>query len=836
MKRMVNKIIVLAILPLMWVACAPDIRPEQSSTESQQKEEVVPEGMVKMQFTADIADMTKASIVGTGVKFSQTDKIAVYDGALVNEFVVKSIVSGTVVFEGLVRKDATEFCAVYPYAAAPAQQPQGGEFVFEFPAVQKVDKSHPTDESALISIAEVDKVGHLRFRNVASVVTVAIPEGARKVTLRGREDLALAGTCSVRIGEVPASATEHSVTLLPVEEGGKFAAGNYNICTLPVHVQNGLTIVYEDDNQVAQATVEGAMELARTSQMDLTAAIKEIVWIRNFIHNAQELREFAGAASGYAAGEIVGIAADIDLSGEQWAPFDLGCTLDGLGHKISGVNVSTSNARCGFIGTLKATGILKDIILGSSDGVNYDGTSAVTYTGSAAAYQGGVVSDCLGTLENVKSFIAVNHNTSDPGNRIGGLVGNINQGGKIVGCEYAGTMTLGNNTGSATHMAGGIVGRMHNGLANAVTIRNTKFTGVINNADQKMEAVGGFVGIMQGGKIADCESSGVINMNFDGTYSYAGGFVGFYQSYASSYTSEVSNCVNSTQINSTQRLFAAGGIVAYVQRGSTGPLKIDGCVNHADIKLLTAPTSLVCLGGIIGLTQDVSNDVMKVKLTLTNNTNNGKVGTEISGTNVELRYGGIGGYLCGTVAFEISGNTNNGAVVALGRSVAAGGIVGRLAAPGTVMSGNTNTAAVTVDSSNQWNYAAGIAAYVGKTLAMSGCVNTADVKVTSPNASDNYTAGLVGMFSGSSDSANRNVLNISDSRTTGALSSPGRAGLIFSALGGGTYVNCNLSNVGVGGSVNGNVITAANYGSYLWSYTNNTYHSVTGAGTCKYVE
>lgn len=835
MKRMVNKILVLAMLPIMWVACAPDIRPEQSSTEPQQKEEVVPEGMVRMQFTADIADMTKASIVGTGVKFSQTDKIAVYDGALVNEFVVKSIVSGTVVFEGLVRKGATEFCAVYPYSAAPRQQPQVGEFTFEFPAIQKVDKSHPTDESALISIAEVDRVGHLRFRNVASIVTVAIPEGAKKVTLKGNEDLALAGSCSVRIGEVPASATEHSVTLLPIEDGGKFAAGNYNICTLPVHVQNGLTIVYEDDSQVAEASVEGAMELARTSQMDLTAAIREIVWIRNFIHNAQEMREFASAASGYAAGEIVGITADIDLGSEEWTPFDLGCTLDGLGHKISGINVSTSNARCGFIGTLRATGILKNIVLGSNDGSTYDGSSSVTYTGSAAAYQGGVVSDCLGTLENVKSFMAVNHTTSDPGNRIGGLVGNINQGGKIVGCEYAGTMTLGNNTGSATHMAGGIVGRMHNGLANAVTIKDTKFTGVINNADQKMEAVGGFVGIMQGGKIVDCESSGTINMNYDRYYSYAGGFVGFYQSYASSYTSEVVNCVNSTVINSPQSLVAAAGIVAYVQRGATGPLKIDNCVNNADVRIQKI-SGQTHLGGIIGLTQDVSGDVLKVKLTLTNNVNNGNVDLNLADNQQVCRIGGIAGYLCGTQAFEISGNINNGEVACEGKSVYAGGVVGQLGAPGTALSRNSNNAAITVKSSNQWSAAGGIVGYANKNLTMSGDDNFGDVIISSTAASDNYAAGLIGQFVGSSDANNRNVLNISDCNTKSAISSPGRAGLIFSALGGGTYVSCNLSNVGVGGSVKGTQITAANYGSFLWSYSNNTYHTVAGAGTCKYID
>lgn len=836
MKKIYSLILTLASVVFLFAACVPTITPDNPEEEPGGEEEVIPEGMIKKQFTAAIADITKVSIVGNGVKFSSSDKIAIYDGSLKNEFSVKSMGNGFVTFEGLVSEGSVDYYAFYPYSQAPDVQPADGKFSFDFPQVQKVEKAAPVDVNALISLAVADKVGHLQFRNVASVITVAVPEGAKTVKLIPAGNVPLAGTCVAKPGEMPEGASVSEVTLVPSDEKGHFSAGNYFVCTLPAHIQDGLVISYADDFQTVNVNVEGVVELPRTSQLDLSDASRDMVWIRNFIRNAEELREFAKVASGYAAGELIGITADIDLGGESWTPFDLGCTIDGMGHRISGINVATNSGRCGFIGTLRATGILKNIVLGSADGSTYDGNSSVTYTGTAAAYQGGVVSDCLGTLQNVKSFIAVNHNTNDPGNRIGGLVGNINQNGKIIGCEYAGTMTLSNNTGSATHMAGGIAGRMHNGLANAETIKDTKFTGVINNSDQKMEAVGGFVGIMQGGKIVNCTSEGVINMDYNNYYSYAGGFVGFYQSYASSYTSEVSGCVNSTVINSTQRLVAAGGIVAYVQRGSTGPLKIDGCTNNADIKILTAPTALTCMGGILGLTQDVSNDVIKVKVTVTNNTNNGKVGMDITGANAEIRLGGIAGYLCGTVAFEVSGNVNNGEVTATGKSINAGGIVARLSAPGTLVSNNVNNKPLSVTSTNQWSLAGGIVGYSNKNLQMTGNDNKGDVTISSTVASDNYAAGLIGQFVGSSDTNNRCVLSISDCKSTGAISSPGRAGVIFSALGGGTYVNCNLSKVGVGGSKNGTAVTAENYGSHLWSYSNANYHSVTGADTCFYAE
>ena len=94
---------------------------------------------------------------------------------------------------------------------------------------------------------------------------------------------------------------------------------------------------------------------------------------------------------------------------------------------------------------------------------------------------------------------------------------------------------------------------------------------------------------------------------------------------------------------------------------------------------------------------------------------------------------------------------------------------------------------------------------------------------------------MIGQFNGSATKDSPNVLNITNDRSIGAIRSPGRAGVIFSALSGGTYVTCNLNNVGIGGSKNGTGVTASNYGNHLWSYINSTYHTVTGAASCKYV-
>lgn len=140
-----NIYVSLSILLLLSAAgCAPDIVPENPAGDMQEEIDV-PEGMVRKQFTASIADMTKASIVGYRVKFSEDDKIAVYDGTQKNEFSVKSVDGGLAVFEGFVTEGSSDFKAVYPYSSASDNQPVDGAFTVSVPAIQKVDKVNPTD-------------------------------------------------------------------------------------------------------------------------------------------------------------------------------------------------------------------------------------------------------------------------------------------------------------------------------------------------------------------------------------------------------------------------------------------------------------------------------------------------------------------------------------------------------------------------------------------------------------------------------------------------------------------------------------------------------------------
>ena len=830
MKKLIG---ILAVIALFTVSCTKDI----SSPEENEADQIPAGEKVGMIFNASFEPASKATLEGVKVNWQATDEIAVYDGTAVNRFTVKSCEGNTAVFEGEVTSGAKSFYAVYPYSAASAAQPSGGKVTFTVPSDQIVDANGVAPD-ALVCIAEASG-GTFSFKNAVSIVKIHIDEtDIQSVTMEGFSDELITGETSSAAGETPAAGTSKTVTIRPAE--GTFAAGDYCFAIIPTSFSAGfrLSLNLAEGKNLIQT--DKTAEFGRNTMRMLNTA--KAVKIPYVIRTADDMLNFSKNISKYSASDVVKLTSDIDMNNSWTYMSSMSCTLDGQNHKVSGISLTTNSYRAGLIGILNIGAVLRNLVLGSSDGSSYDGTSTVTYNGTSGAYLGGMVSDCQGTIENVKSFISVNYKgTSGVDCHIGGISGNVGDNvggnGRIIGCEYAGVMTLSNNTStSGAQKAGGITGRMHDKLADAQTIKDCSFTGVITNEDSRMEGVGGIVGHMQGGNIVSCISNGRINMNYNGATGYVGGVVGYYQSYASSYTSEVSLCTNSTVIESTQRVLAAAGIVGYIQRGATGPLTVSGCINNADICLKTAPTAMTCLGGIIGYSQKLSaTDMLKVKLTVKDNTNNGKIECNISGTASSLNMGGICGYVSGTVAFEIGGNTNNGNVTINGKLVRTGGIVGWLNSPDAVVSGNVNKGALSQTNTDKLSASGGIIGYGEKSLTMSDNFNSGSVTINCSTASDNFAAGLIGQFNGSATKDSPNVLNITNDRSIGAISSPGRAGVIFSALSGGTYVTCNLNNVGIGGSRNGIEVTTSNYMTHRWSYTKDTYHTVNGAATCKYV-
>lgn len=173
-------------------------------------------------------------------------------------------------------------------------------------------------------------------------------------------------------------------------------------------------------------------------------------------------------------------------------------TFDGRGNRIIGLTVSGDNA--GIFSTVGEGGVVKDVNI-------YSGT----FTGATTA--GAVAGTNNGRIENVVTF----GNTVTSNGNAGGIVG-VNYSGEFTNDQNDGELTNGiydvESTGSviagsASAIAGGLVGKNNGGLANsfsdsAVTVA----TGV--TLDKDTTALGGVVGI-NNGNVQYVDSLGVTN-------------------------------------------------------------------------------------------------------------------------------------------------------------------------------------------------------------------------------------------------------------------------------------------------------------------------------------
>ena len=207
-------------------------------------------------------------------------------------------------------------------------------------------------------------------------------------------------------------------------------------------------------------------------------------------------------------------------------------TLDGDGHSVSGIYISTANYQglVGYLGeggTLQNLGVKASYIKGSNvvgglcgrnDGnvTNCYNTGSVTGTGD---YVGGVCGLNFGNVTN-----CYNSGTVAGSSQVGGVCG-MNMMGSVTNCYNAG-----NVTGTGEHV-GGVCGQ------NNATVTNCYNSGSVAGSSQ----VGGVCG-RNDGNVSNCYNTGSV----EGNYS-VGGVCG------RNYSATVTNCYY-------QKDMAAGGI------------------------------------------------------------------------------------------------------------------------------------------------------------------------------------------------------------------------------------------------------------------------------------
>ena len=433
----------------------------------------------------------------------------------------------------------------------------------------------------------------------------------------------------------------------------------------------------------------------------------------------------------YTVDDRILLESDIDMTGKEWTPFALTCTLDGQGHKIYGI-VSDAGF---FISEVAEGAVLENVVFGSSDGEAHDGTSKITLSGNPASV--GAVAVNSGTVENVTTFADISIEINGDSERIGGVVGTNYS--VIKGCTNHGNIDV---TGKAKKKPwiGGIVGRMESGCTGVEDCVNT---GDITVDNSMVQTASGIAGILQGGNITGCDNSGNITVTSSEAWSYFSGIVSFVQILDNAPT-EVSDCHNTGNFEvSGAGARGLGGIAAFMHASSGQPLLISDCTNKGSLTvkgLYNTSKTPLGVGGIFGF----SDYNKSVKNEIKNCENTGDILLEeVVFTDGYLNNLPSAGGILGraTASMEISGCTNGGDVKSAVPAGHIGGIAG-LAGNNISVSGNENSGAVTLDlstgtydlGSTQIGVAGLVGAVTGEGSAVSGNTNSGNVAVTA-NAS-----------------------------------------------------------------------------------------------------
>ena len=420
----------------------------------------------------------------------------------------------------------------------------------------------------------------------------------------------------------------------------------------------------------------------------------------NVISTLAQLESFINDAPNMAADEEWTVEADIDCGGAKIAPIpSFSANLDGKDHKIYNYAVESADATAGLF--LVVSGTVKNLILGSKDGKNWDGSSTVGYVSTEAntGHTGGVCASLQGTLENVKNFakVVVTMNNADGVSAIGGLVGTIDSPAKITGCENGATIELSGTMKNGAY-AGGILGHANNAEAlveNCVNSAELEFS--LENAKYMM--YGGIVGCCHLGSLIDkCQNLGSVTLNQSGTET-AGTYIMIAGIAGALYTgARCTNCVNKADVSSNRlQVSRIGGIVGTLNSKGL----IEGNTNDGKviIKHAAANANWQAAGGICGFQEKESADNIIRK-----NTNNGNVIVEVENATTHANKVTAGGIIgLGVLGLEISDNVNNGSVSIVNKAAGAayaGGIVGWFKGAGTFTKGNENKGAVSCKTSD----------------------------------------------------------------------------------------------------------------------------------------
>ena len=392
------------------------------------------------------------------------------------------------------------------------------------------------------------------------------------------------------------------------------------------------------------------------------------------------------------------LTADINMTGIEWTPFALTAKLDGCGHKISGIEISSSEGNFGIFTTVSGT--IENVIF---DNINVKSTS---YT---EVWVGGICYELTGgTLKNITVTGSV---TAESG-RVAGLVAKQSSG-TVENCENRATVT--SNMTVKEGSAGGVVGWFAGG-----SLKDSQNYGKVT----KKHYTGGVVGYMTAFDVGRLTNYGEVIGEYD-----TGGVVGLVS--IPSTLDLKAEFTNEGEVTGVENV---GGVVGRLSAsngsGNNQTLTLNHLKNSATVEGETY------VGGVFGYFyvyahRDYYSPVFTVTLTDASNTG------DVAGSSY---VGGIAGYgYTDTGDSTFTGLTSTADVTG---DYYVGGLAGKL---DYIILNSCSNAGSTVSSdkylienSVYYTYLGG---YVGYGYRLVNCVNAVEINHTQKGS---YVGGFAG--------------------------------------------------------------------------------------------
>lgn len=641
------------------------------------------------------------------VTWQNSDAIAVWDGSEKTVFTIKSGTNqgSTATFEGSVSEGATSLWALFP--ASSFGSFDGNSFTATVPAKQTVQSGSCSASGATVATGKAEG-GHISFKNAVGLVKFTIGSDfdgqIHSVTIEGAGGEPLAGKAIFNAESGTLTSISAPVTSVSLEAptGKCLAAGDYYLAVLPVDLSGGFTLTFKNlSGGKLEKSTTNAMSIPRNGGKNLGTVTTGLGEFNNLITTPEELIEW-NENTVFSPGDVYKLGADIDMSGKTWKPrSDFQGTFDGQGHRIYNLEVTTSEY-VGFIRTTKdgGTACIKNLVIGSKDGVTWDGVSHFTHAASSnnyTWYYAGVVAKTMGSvnLENIINFAAVEAtSTATSKTRLAGISGNIASTGTIKNCINYGTIT-----------------------------NNAPKTGVVSSSDSSVApgAIAGIAAQCDAAATFDgCINYGTLTNNNPGTF-IVGGILG-----NTSYAYMVKNCSNYGNIvlNSTYSSSNCyvGGILAF----GKGGIQLIDCTNYADFEWNTFNNTTYAAGVFAYIASG----------TATGCVNEGSVTVASGGKYANWSsFGGVAASLYTTASMTNCEN-HKPVSVYFEHTVRVGGVCGTLNSSCSI-TGCKNTADITATANvenNRWLAVGGVCAFQEKVSGssvnqVSACENTGNVSL-----------------------------------------------------------------------------------------------------------